>query len=141
MSFNSSDEMFEYYKAYGLQEEFPVMRRSYRKGDDRSLKYVTFTCGRNGKSKAKSSHVLRLQPNQKIGRRLDCVSGKWVIGNLYFEHNHVVSPSKSRYYRCNRTISPFVKNQLEINEKAGIKMVQSFKSIVVEAGGFENVSF
>ena len=27
MSFNSPDEMFEYYKAYGLQEGFPVMRR------------------------------------------------------------------------------------------------------------------
>ncbi|KAH9768887.1 protein FAR1-RELATED SEQUENCE [Citrus sinensis] len=90
---------------------------------------------------------LRLQPNQKIGcnakigGRLDFVCGKWVIGNLIFEHNHAVSPSKSRYYRCNRTISPFVKKQLEINEEVGIKMAQSFKSIVVEASGFENVSF
>ncbi|KAH9702052.1 protein FAR1-RELATED SEQUENCE [Citrus sinensis] len=123
------------------------MRRSCRKGDDGSLRYVTFTCGRNGKSKAKSTNVLRLQPNQKIGcnakigGRLDFVSGKWVIGNLILEHNHAVSPSKSRYYRCNYTISPFVKKQLKINEKAGIKMAQSFKSIVVEAGGFENVSF
>ena len=25
MSFDSPNEMFEYYKAYGLQEEFPVM--------------------------------------------------------------------------------------------------------------------
>ena len=45
------------------------------------------------------------------------------------------------YYQCNRTISPFVKKQLEINEEAGIKMAQSFKSIIVEADGFENVSF
>ncbi|KAH9726548.1 protein FAR1-RELATED SEQUENCE [Citrus sinensis] len=147
MSFDSPDEMFEYYKTYGLQEGFPVMRRSCRKGDDGSLRYVTFTCGRNGKSKAKATNVLRLQPNQKIGcnakigERLDIVSGKWVIGNLILEHNHAVSPSKSRYYRCNRSISPFVKKLLEINEEAGIKMAQSFKSIVVEAGGFENVSF
>ncbi|KAH9727253.1 protein FAR1-RELATED SEQUENCE [Citrus sinensis] len=147
MSFDSPDEMFEYYKTYGLQEGFPVMRRSCRKGDDGSLRYVTFTCGRNGKSKAKATNVLQLQPNQKIGcnakigGRLDIVSGKWVIGNLILEHNHAVSPSKSRYYRCNRFISPFVKKQLEINEEAGIKMAQSFKSIVVEAGDFENVSF
>ncbi|KAH9760448.1 protein FAR1-RELATED SEQUENCE [Citrus sinensis] len=147
MFFDSPDEMFEYYKGYGLQEGFPVMRRSCRKGDDGSLRYVTFTCGRNGKSKAKDTNVLRLQPNQKIGcnaklgGRFDLVTGKWVIGNMILEHNHAVSPSKSRYYRCNRTISPFVKKQLEINDEAGIRMAQSFKSVVVEAGGFEKVSF
>ncbi|KAH9795178.1 protein FAR1-RELATED SEQUENCE [Citrus sinensis] len=86
MSFDSPDEMFEYYKAFGLQEGFPVIRRSRRKGDDESLRYVTFACGRNGKSKAKPTN-------------------------------------------------------LEINEEVGIKMAQSFKSIVVKAGGFENVSF
>ena len=108
------------------------MQRSCRKRDDEGLRHVTFTCGRNSKSKAKSTNVLRLQPNQKIGcnakigGRLDFVNGKWVIENLILEHNHVVSPSKSRYYRCNRTISHFVKKQLEINEEAGIKMAQSF---------------
>ena len=147
MFFSSADEMFEYYKAYGIQEGFPVMRRSCRKGDDGSIRYVTFTCGRNGKSKSKSDNALRLQPNQKIGcnakiaGHLDVVTGKWVSGNMYLEHNHAVSPSKSRYYRCNRTISHFVRKQLEINEQAGIKMAQSFKFIVVEAGGFENISF
>ena len=45
MSFDSPDEMFEYYKTYGLQEGFLVMRRSCRKRDDGSLRYVTFTCG------------------------------------------------------------------------------------------------
>ena len=72
---------------------------------------------------------------------MEFVTGKWVIGNLFLEHNHAVSPSKSRYYRCDCTISPYVKKHLEINEEVGIKMAQSFKSIVVEAGGFENVSF
>ncbi|XP_024035513.1 protein FAR1-RELATED SEQUENCE 5-like [Citrus sinensis] len=108
MPFDSPDEMFEYYKTYGLQEGFTVIRRSCRKRDDESLRYVTFTCGRNGKSKAKATNVLRLQPNQKI--------------------------------RCNTKIGGRL-DILEINEEAGIKMAQSFKSIVVEASGFENVSF
>ena len=47
--------------------------------------------------------------NAKLGGHLDFVSRKWVIENLNFEHNHAVSPSKSRYYRCNCTTSPFVK--------------------------------
>ncbi|XP_024035677.1 protein FAR-RED IMPAIRED RESPONSE 1-like [Citrus clementina] len=145
MCFNSPDEMFEYYKAYGQQEGFPVMRRSCKKGDDGNMRYVTFSCGRNRKSKGKSNQVLRLQPNQKIGCNAKIggcfVSGKWIIGNFVLEHNHAISPSKSRYYRCNRIISPYVKKQLEINEEAGIRMAQSFKSIVVEAGGYENVAF
>ena len=71
--------------------------------------------GETASQKKKSNHVLRLQPNQKIGYnakiggRLDFVSGKWVTENLYLEHNHAVSPSKSRHYQCNRTISPYVK--------------------------------
>ncbi|KAH9792798.1 protein FAR1-RELATED SEQUENCE [Citrus sinensis] len=122
MCFNSPDEMFEYYKTYGQQEGFPVMRRSCKKGDDGNMRY-------------------KVGCNAKIGGRLEFVTGKWVIGNLFLEHNHAVSPSKSRYYRCDCTISPYVKKHLEINEEVGIKMAQSFKSIVVEAGGFENVSF
>ena len=63
MCFNSPHEMFEYYKAYGQQDGFLVMRRSCKKGDDGNMRYVTFTCGQNDKSKGKSHHVLRLQPN------------------------------------------------------------------------------
>ncbi|KAK9198818.1 hypothetical protein WN944_014004 [Citrus x changshan-huyou] len=44
MSFNSPDEISEHYKAYGLQEGFPVMQRFCRNGNDESLRYVTFTC-------------------------------------------------------------------------------------------------
>lgn len=44
MCFNSLDEMFKYYKAYSLQN-IPVMQRSCKKGDDESIRHVTFTCG------------------------------------------------------------------------------------------------
>ena len=124
------------------------MRRSCRKKrDDVSLRYVTFTCGRNKKSKAKTTNVLRLQANQKIGcnakigGHLVIVTEKWVIENLILEHNHAMSPSKSRVLSMQPFHWSFIKRQLEINEEAGIKMAQSFKSIVVEADGFENVSF
>ena len=44
MSFNSPNEISEHYKAYGLQEGFPVMQRFCRNENDGSLRYVTFTC-------------------------------------------------------------------------------------------------
>ena len=31
MCFNSPDKMFEHYKAYGQQEDFPVIRKSCKK--------------------------------------------------------------------------------------------------------------
>ncbi|XP_052291708.1 protein FAR1-RELATED SEQUENCE 12-like [Citrus sinensis] len=138
MSFDSPDEMFEYYKTYGLQDGFPVMRRSCRKMDDGSLRYVTFTCRRNGTSKAKSTNVLRLQPNQKIGRnakiggRLDFVSGKWVIKNLILEHNHAVSLSKKRNAR-NHVDKV---RRLKLGERDAIAIQRYFQKMQTENDGF-----
>ena len=42
MCFNSPDEMFGYYKAYNQKKRFPVMQRSCKKGDNGSMRYVTF---------------------------------------------------------------------------------------------------
>ncbi|XP_015382956.1 protein FAR1-RELATED SEQUENCE 12-like [Citrus sinensis] len=138
MSFDSPDEMFEYYKAFGLQEGFPVMHRSCRKRDDGSLRYVTFTCRRNGKSKAELTNVLWLQPNQKIGcnakigGRLDFISGKWVIGNLILEHNHVVSPSKKRDARNH------VDNvrRLRLGKRDVVAIQRYFKKMQTKNDGF-----
>ena len=78
MSFNSPDEMFEYYKAYGLQEGFLVIRRPCRKLDDGSLRYVTFTCGRNGKSKAKSTNVCRFNQTKKLDAMVN-LEDVWIL--------------------------------------------------------------
>ena len=58
---------------------------------------------------------------------------------MEFDHNHGLSPNKTRFYKCNRVLKPHVKRQLKLNAKAGIKMNKSFNSLVVEAGGHEKI--
>ena len=52
-----------------------------------------------------------------------------------------MSPSKARFFRCNQKIHSQVKKRLEINDQAGISANKNFQSLVVEAGGYENLTF
>lgn len=57
------------------------------------------------------------------------------------EHNHQLSPGKARFFRSNKIINDAAKRRLELNDRAGIRTSKNFNSLVVEMGGFENVSF
>ena len=146
MLFNGYEEMFEFYKAYGRQEGFPVKKLTSKKGSDETVKYATFACGRSGKADSRSSNMLKLKPvvktscETKIG---GCVNeeGKWILRTLNLQHNHGSSLDKARYFPCNRRISASVKKRIEMNDSEGINIAQNFNFIVVEAGGHENVSF
>ncbi|XP_022897475.1 protein FAR-RED IMPAIRED RESPONSE 1-like [Olea europaea var. sylvestris] len=67
------------------------------------------------------------------------VNGTWRINIVNLEHNHTCSPSKSRFYRCNRKLPAHVKRKLEVNDMAGIPLLKSFNSTVVETSGYENL--
>ncbi|XP_022851944.1 protein FAR1-RELATED SEQUENCE 5-like [Olea europaea var. sylvestris] len=123
MMFNNETEMFEMYKRYAYDIGFPVRRRNSKKGNDGILRYVTFTCSREGK---RSSNA-------------NCC-GRWRINTVHLDHNHETSPSKSRLYRCNRELSANVKRKLEVNDVAGIPLHKSYNSAVAEVGGYENMT-
>ncbi|XP_022861207.1 protein FAR1-RELATED SEQUENCE 5-like [Olea europaea var. sylvestris] len=130
MKFKDENEIFEFYKNYAYRVGFPVRKRNSKKGDDGVLRYVTFTCSREGHRISASSSSLKPRPTIQTGckARLAASSeicGTWRINSVHLEHNHKISPSKSRLYRCNRQISARTKRRLEINDTAGI---QSHKS-------------
>ncbi|XP_042939348.1 protein FAR1-RELATED SEQUENCE 5-like [Carya illinoinensis] len=109
------------------------------------MRYVTLGCARGGKARNKSFNVANPRPTGKT----DCkakinalrVEGKMRITTVHNEHNHDLSPKKSRFFRCNREVSGAVKRVLDTNDLAGIRMNKSFGSLVVGAGGFENLPF
>ncbi|GLT69332.1 hypothetical protein SLA2020_414910 [Shorea laevis] len=72
-----------------------------------------------------------------ISRRM----GPFLHNSFNTEHNHDLSPSKARYFKCNRILNPSVKRQIIVNDIAGIRPSQSYSSLAVEAGGYENLSF
>ncbi|XP_062094199.1 protein FAR1-RELATED SEQUENCE 5-like [Humulus lupulus] len=147
MMFNSIDELLEYYRKYGNQFGFEVGIRSSTKGDDGELKYVSMACTRNGKPTHNSSNALKLYPSIKIDckakiRAKICSSKTVQVVSFVLDHNHELStPRKVRYHKVNRIIQSYVKKNLEINDRAGIRPNKNFNSFVVEMGGHDKVPF
>ncbi|XP_024042121.1 protein FAR1-RELATED SEQUENCE 5-like [Citrus clementina] len=147
MSFDSDVDLFIYFKEYGKRKGFPILRRTSRKDSDGILRNVTFACGRSGETRSKSVNILKPQPNAKTGcnARLGAGlgdDGKWTIRSLNLEHNHVLlTPTKSKYFRCNRSLNTYAKKRLDVNDRAGIRLCKNYQSLVIEAGGHENVTF
>ncbi|KAF5454548.1 hypothetical protein F2P56_024204 [Juglans regia] len=69
------------------------------------------------------------------------VEGKMPITTVHNTHNHELSPMKSHFFQCNREVSETVKRVIDINDLAGIRLNKSYGSLVVGAGGFENLPF
>ena len=44
MIFNSLEELFEYYKMYGNETGFQIIKRTSNKKDDEELKFVSYSC-------------------------------------------------------------------------------------------------
>jgi hypothetical protein len=63
------------------------------------------------------------------------------LSKVELTHNHSLSPGKARFFRSNKKISDTAKRRLELNDRAGIRLCKNFNSLVVESGGFENLSF
>ncbi|XP_022889209.1 protein FAR-RED IMPAIRED RESPONSE 1-like [Olea europaea var. sylvestris] len=125
---------------------FPIRRRNSKKGDDGKMKYVTLTCGREGRKPTSTSGSSKRQPTIQIDYKTRITAstdiyGIWRINIVHLEHNHKTSPSKSRLYSCNRELNSNVKRKLEVNDMAEIPLHKSFNSVVVEAGENENMSY
>ncbi|GER52396.1 FAR1-related protein [Striga asiatica] len=146
IEFKDIDNVFDFYKQYAYSVGFPAKKRNSRKDDDGVLHYVTFTCSREGQRMSGTRGTLRSQPTTQTDCKAQILAslddhGYWRINTVYLDHNHKCSPTKSRLYRCHRELSATVKRRLEVNDVAGIPLHKSFNSVVVQAGGYENMTF
>jgi hypothetical protein len=147
MLFDSLEEVEEYYKKYGQQVGFGVVKRTGKNGKDGSRRYITLTCIRQGKpNKGKGvctkaiPKIIRTQCKARICATL-CADGKWFLSNVVVEHNHCLSPGKTRFFRCYKNIDAVVKSRLELNDRVEIPTNKNFNSLVVEKGGYEQLTF
>ncbi|KAG6669101.1 hypothetical protein CIPAW_01G219800 [Carya illinoinensis] len=145
MCFELENALMDFYKHYGKQEGFPVMTQRSKREKDETIKYVTLGCARGGKARNRTSNISRPRPTSKTDckARMNVVlkNGKLCVTSVFNTHNHVLSPRKTRFFRCNREVNESVRRVLDTNDQAGIRMNKSFQALVTEAGGFENVSF
>ncbi|CAJ2653121.1 unnamed protein product [Trifolium pratense] len=145
MIFSSKDELTEYYKSYARSIGFGVSKLNSKNGDD-GKKYFTLACSRGTKYVSKSKNPLKPNPITKTeckARLNACISldGTVSISRIVLEHNHDLSPTKARYFRSNKNLEPHIKRRLELNDRAGIRVSRNYRSLVVEANGYENLTF
>ncbi|KAF5448059.1 hypothetical protein F2P56_033563 [Juglans regia] len=121
------------------------MTKRTERGEDESVRYVTLACARGGKARNRMLNVANPRPTGKTeckakinALRQDGVLRLTTVHNI---HNHGLSTKKSRFFRCNREVSDAVKRVLDTNDLAGIRTNKSYGSLVVGAGGFENLPF
>ncbi|GER40717.1 FAR1-related protein, partial [Striga asiatica] len=130
--FENYDNVFKFYKN-SKKDEYGIIENA------------TFTCSREGQ-RVKLTASFKPQFTIKNGceaRLTACsdITGTWKISGVHLEHNHAISPSKSRLYRCHQQLSAIIKRRLEVNDVVGIPLHKSFNSGVVEVGGYEKMSF
>ncbi|XBJ23490.1 hypothetical protein VPH35_001621 [Triticum aestivum] len=145
MVFDSEDDAVRFYKGYAKKKGFGVMRRTTRYGEDNMVTYFTLACSRQGKTQCSAKNSFMPNPSTRMqcpaksnfSRREE----KFCITSLTLDHNHPISPSKSRFLRCHKKLDLHSKRRLELNDQAGIRMNKNFGSLVMEAGGYGNLEF
>ncbi|KAL6545306.1 hypothetical protein OROGR_009180 [Orobanche gracilis] len=143
MIFDSEEEVRAFYNKYGHEVGFGVRQSStLTRG---KLKYFAPGCSKGGKYTPKEGSS-KLKLSSKTGcEAKNFVSvrstGRCVISQVNLDHNHGLSPTKSRFQRSHKTLDSYSKRRLELNDCAGIPMNKNFHSLVVEARGYENLQF
>ncbi|KAG6639156.1 protein FAR1-RELATED SEQUENCE 5-like [Carya illinoinensis] len=147
MEFPSENELTAYYKQYAKQEGFGVRTQRTKKDDDGRPVYVTIGCARGGKYQPKNINPSKPRATTKT----DCKAKvnatlnkneKWVITTVEHVHNHItISPKKSRLLRSHKRLDEYSQRILDLNDRAGIRLNKNYFSLVVDAGGFENLDF
>lgn len=65
--------------------------------------------------------------------------GRYQLSTVVLERNHVMSQSKSKHIACHKELSSWSK-KIKMMDKAGISLTKNYKIIVVETGGYENIT-
>ncbi|KAH7685558.1 FHY3/FAR1 family protein [Dioscorea alata] len=147
MTLDSEEEVYNFYVEYARHEGFGITKRTTKSGDDGRLKYYTLACVRGGKrriSSSQNSFNPRLSTKTECPAKINVIvgnDGRYTISRVHLEHNHALSPQKSRFQKCNKKIDAHVKRRLELNDRAGISLSKNFHFLAVESGGYENLAY
>jgi len=114
--------------------------KSFQKMQMMGKKYFTLACSRarsyvtNSKNMLKPNSITRAQCKARVNVCMS-LDGSITFSSFALEHNHELTPMKSRYFRCNKNSDPRIKRRLEVNDQAGINVSINFRFMVVEVNG------
>ncbi|XP_047318834.1 protein FAR1-RELATED SEQUENCE 8-like [Impatiens glandulifera] len=146
MTFGSENEVREYYKSYAQFKGFSICKLGGRNGQDGKQKWFSIACAKNGVFTSKGKNSLQVRPSTKTNCKAKINvavrnEGTFEITSVFHEHNHILSPGKSRHLRSHKVLDSTAKRKLQLNDEAGITLSKTFQSLVVEAGRYDNMTF
>ncbi|KAI3859220.1 hypothetical protein MKX03_034624 [Papaver bracteatum] len=121
------------------------MKITFKKNVAGEIRSHTFTCAIAGKCDCTSGTPLQPQATIKCGCLaklvvlLDSLVG-YVIIKIFLEHNHNVKRENARYFHCNRYISSWVRNQVDLLDQSGVRLNKSYDVCVNGVGGHDNMT-
>ena len=112
MVFDFVDEVHKYYAEYAKQNDFVVSKKSSKKDSDGEKKCVTIACVHYGKPNNRSSKAVSSRPQTNMGCKVAInvvrSNGKFMLSSFVLEHTHAMSPTKARYFKCNRVLESHI---------------------------------
>ncbi|XP_059669233.1 protein FAR1-RELATED SEQUENCE 5-like [Cornus florida] len=105
MTFESEEEVRNYFKKYAKHQGFGVTKKSAKNRSDGKSSYFSLVCSRNGNKISKAKGLFHPRPSSKTNckAKINVIvkdDGRFTISGVYLDHNHALSPGKARHYRC-----------------------------------------
>ncbi|KAL4592423.1 hypothetical protein LXL04_005417 [Taraxacum kok-saghyz] len=144
MMFDSEYELYEYFKTYAYQIGFGIRKSSTRTNNYSATTYYSLGCARGGVYVPKTNKIWKKTSKTDCKAKISVIAygdGRCAITRVFLEHNHALSPKKSRFQRSHKKMDSYAKRRLELNDYAGIPLNKSFHSLVVEAKGYDKLPF
>ncbi|KAL6567829.1 hypothetical protein OROGR_001497 [Orobanche gracilis] len=144
MVFDLEDELYDFFQKYAYQIGFGICKMSTRTKGEGATTYYSLACAKGGIYVPKTKRVCQLSTKTGCKAKICVIAygdGKCKISRVFLEHNHALSPRKSRFQRSHKKMGSYAKRRLELNDYAGIPLNKSFHSLVVEAKGYDNLPF
>jgi len=145
MCFETLDAVKVFYRNFVIQSGFGVRIRSSLWGSDNEINYIKLVCSREGNYVSAIPPELKTVPSQKKQCKTGITVGKkeekWYIRSVATDHSHDISPQKSRLIRGNRKVNMHARQTVDINDETSVRINKSFRSLICEAGGYDNITF
>ncbi|KAK9735932.1 hypothetical protein RND81_04G238900 [Saponaria officinalis] len=133
--FLRTSELFEEYKKKGVSRK----SSGEKEAEFYMFKRIRFMCTKGAECKHPGSNVIGYE--FVIDGRIKHRQTMMEITVCKLQHNHVIVPANRRFVVSYRVISDYFKKRMMNNDAAGIPLITNYNSLVLEAGGHENLQF
>ncbi|XP_028093885.1 protein FAR1-RELATED SEQUENCE 5-like [Camellia sinensis] len=150
MTFDTEQEAYNFYNAYGGRMGFSIRRGYVNKNKEGQITSRLFVCNKEGFRGVDKRDPLTKNPRQEV--RTGCQARliiewdrnihKFFVGEFVEQHNHIFVPTECTHMLpSQRKISASQATEIDLAEKSGIRLNVAFELMGNEAGGRESLGF